>query len=179
MVFEHLRRSLRDAMSRVSSPADARAALALMREAVIEARAGVSALRTDRDATRQQLMLERAELATVQRRGRLAADIGDTETVEIAARFERRHVERITVLERKLAAQEAELALADREAEEMAAQLKATADGVASPAESTASMDSERASGDAGSELRRATDRLAHEAQAERQLAELKKRMRK
>src|SRR5215210_307284 len=117
-------------MSRASSSEDGRAALATMREALIEARAGVSALRAGVEETRAQLVVERAELTTVQRRRRLAAEIGDAETVRVAEQFERRHTERVSVLERKLSAQEAEVALAERETAEMAAQLKAAAAGV-------------------------------------------------
>ena len=176
-MFENLKRSLRDAMNRASSPTERRAVLATMREALIEAKVGVSVIRAGAEATRAQLASERAEMATVQRRGRLAAEIGDTETVRVAAQFERRHAERVAVLEQKLSAQEAELALAERETAEMAAQLRAAAAGV-DPGEPPATQArAEHEGADSGADLRRTTDRLAREAEAERRLAELKRRM--
>ena len=175
-MFESLKQTLRDAMSRASSSEEGRAALATMREALIEARAGVSALRAGVEATRTQLAAERAELTTVQRRRRLAAEIGDAETVRVAEQFERRHSERSTVLERKLAAQEAELALAERETAEMAAQLKAVAVGI-DRGDVRPPIDVEAENDPSAADLRHATDRLAHEAEAERRLAELKRRM--
>ena len=176
-MFENLKRSLRDAMNRASSPTERRAVLATMREALIEAKVGVSAMHAGAEATRTQLAAERAEMATVQRRGRLAAEIGDTETVRVAAQFERRHAERVAVLEQKLSAQEAELALAERETAEMAAQLKAAAAGIDRGEPPSTQTGAEHEGADSGADLRRATDRLAREAEAERRLAELKRRM--
>lgn len=177
-MFEKLKQSLRDALSRASSPAEGRAALAMMREALVEARVGVSQLRSALEKTRAQLARERTELETVRRRGRLAAEIHDEETVRIAARFEERHAERVAVLERKLAAQEAELALAEGEVEEMTATLRAMAAGIdpsGRPAAPFAAVaDPVDPDYDA---LAREVERAAHEAQAERQLDELKRRM--
>lgn len=176
-MFEKLRQSLREAMSRASSPAEGRAVLAMMREAVVEAKVGVSQIRAAIDTTRAQLQRERAELETVRRRGQLAAGIKDEETVRIAAQYERRHAERASVLERKLAAQEDELAIAEREVEEMTAQLRsmAAAPGGGSPplAEGPLSPAEE----DDADALRRQVERAARESQAARQLEELKRRM--
>jgi hypothetical protein len=174
-MFERLKRSLRDAMSLASSPEGRLAALAMMREALVEAKMGVSQLRTALEATRAQLARERGELETVQRRGRLAAQINDAETVRVAAQFERRHSERIAVLEGKLSAQEAELELAEREVTEMASQLKAMAAGAGPAGASTAAPPDDEP--DAADSLRREVDRAARDAEAERKLAELKRRM--
>lgn len=173
-MFEKLRDSLRDAMNRASSPSEGRAVLAMMREAIVEAKVGVSQIRAALDATRAQLEHERRELETVRRRGRLAADISDEETVRVAAQFEQRHLARVEVLERKLVAQESELALTEHEVEEMTAQLRAMASGAgtaapAAPAELDAEPDLEA--------LERAAARAARESAAERQLDELKRRM--
>jgi hypothetical protein len=173
-VFEKLRQSLRDAMSRASTPAEGRAVLAMMREAIVEAKVGVSQVRAAIDATRVHLGRERAELETVRRRGQLAAAIQDAETVRIATQYERRHAERVSMLERKLAAQEEELALAEREVEEMTAQLRSMADApVAPPPEGPLSS----AGADDADALRRQVERAARESQADRQLQELKRRM--
>jgi len=177
-MFERLKETLRDALSRASSP-QGRAALAQMRDALVQAKVGLGDLRHGIDRTRSRLEAERAELETVRRRGKLAAGIDDRETVRIAEQYERRHGERVAVLEKKLAAQEEELALAEHEIDEMTAQLKAAHAGVMPPeAAPTPAMpdplDEERAAADA---LRRDIDRAARDANAQRQLEELKRRM--
>jgi hypothetical protein len=175
-VFEKLRQTVRDAMNRASSPAEGRAVLALMRDAIVEAKVGVSQIRTALDATRGQLEQERSALETVRRRGRLAAGIDDQETVRVAGQFEQRHSERVAVLERKLAAQEAELALAEREVAEMTAQLRAMAAGVDPSMAAGAPSSAPEPEPDPDA-LRREVERAAREAQAQRQLEELKRRM--
>ena len=163
-------------MGRASSPAETRAVAAMMRDALVEARVGLAAVRTSVESTRAQLAAERAELETVRRRGRLAAEIADAETVQVALTFERRHTERVEVLVHKLAAQEEELSLTEREVAEMTAQFRAAAAGIdpfasgrvaASPADDDDVADAER----------RQAERQARESDAERRLAELKRRM--
>ncbi len=174
-MFERLRQSLRDAMSRASSPEEGRAVLAMMRDALVQARMGVHEVRDALRESRAQLAHEQKELATVRRRRELAAGINDGETVEVAERFEKRHLEHIGVLERKIEAQESELALVERELEEMNAQYRAMQAGggptVAPPPSAGEGIGPET---DA---LRREMDRAAREAEAERQLSELKRRM--
>lgn len=174
-MFENLRQSIREAMDRATSPMEGRAVLALMREALVEARMGLDDLRKGVDQTRKRLAAERAELETTRRRAGLASSINDRETVEIAARYERQHLERVAVLEQKLVAQEAELSMVEREVEEMTRQFKAAGAGVGEPvAKVTAEDPSEDEQLD---RLRRAADRNARDADAERRLAELKRRM--
>ena len=175
-MFERLRQSLRDAVNLASSPEGRNAALGLMREALVEAKVGVSQLRTALERTREQLAREREELETVRRRRRLAAQINDVETVNVAERFERRHAERVAVLERKLAAQEAELQLAEREVAEMVGQFKAMAAG-APPGGAPTRVSPDDEPDGAADALRRDIDRAARDAEAERKLAELKRRM--
>jgi len=122
--------------------------------------------------TEREVGLERQRLADAERRGRLAAEIQDQETVAVAARFVTKHRERVAVLERKLVAQREELALALRELDEMHTQLK--------------SADRERPAMAPREELdlqddvlKADMDRAAREAAAARQLDELKKKMRK
>jgi hypothetical protein len=176
-MFERLRDSLRDALSRASSP-QGRAALAQMRDALVQAKVGLADLRDAIARTRRRLEQERAELETVRRRGKLAAGIADAETVRLAEQYERKHAERVTVLEKKLAAQEEELALAETEIDEMNGQLRAALAGVVPPGGMPNAMpdplEEEKAASDA---LRRDLDRTAREAAAARQLDELKRRM--
>jgi hypothetical protein len=173
-MFEKLRQSLRDAMSRASGPDEQRAVLAMMRDALVEAKVAVTNMRAELEETRARLVHEQQHLVTVQRRGRMAAEIGDEETVRIAQQYEKKHTERIAVLERKRQAQEAELALAEQESAEMRAQMKSA--GVAPPDLSAGLGVPEP---DPADDLRRTVDRVAREAEAERQLAELKRRMQK
>jgi hypothetical protein len=175
-MFERLRQSLRDAMSRASSPEEGRAVLAMMRDALVQARMGVHEVRDALRESRAQLAHEQKELATVRRRRDLAAGIDDSETVEVAERFEKRHLERIAVLERKISAQESELALVESELGEMNAQysaMRATGGGptVAPPPPAGEGIGAEPDT------LRREMDRAAREAEAERQLSELKRKM--
>ncbi|MFN2398390.1 MAG: hypothetical protein ABR543_07080 [Gemmatimonadaceae bacterium] len=175
-MFEKLRQTVREAMSHASSPNDRRAVVQLMREALVEARVGVAAISAALDSTRKQLVVQRGELETVQRRGRMAAEINDRETVKIAAQYERRHLERIEVLERKVVAQEAELVLARREMEEMNSQLKAASAGIGF-AEPARVEEPATPGPNADDGLRREMDRSAREAEAARQLDEMKRRM--
>jgi hypothetical protein len=157
-----------------------RARARLMREALVDAKVGLSQSRAARDATSAQLERERTELATVQRRGQLAAGINDAETVRLAADFERKHTERVSVLERKLAALEQEVALMERETADMTAQLKQLAGGGGAPPQSAEEPDPLASDTPDISEfdtLRRTADRSERDADAERRLAELKRRM--
>jgi hypothetical protein len=143
-------------------------------------KAAVGKMRDDLRMTERQLAAERQAAEDAVRRGKLAGDIGDKETVDVADRFATRHLERANMLEQKLAAQRNELALAERELEDMTAELK-TREGPGSTDAAWRSM--ENAGGSrpetdlAGDGLRGTMDRAAHEAAAEAQLRELKKKM--
>ena len=154
-----------------------------MREAVVDARVAVKEIEEGLGRTERELAAERQRLADAERRGRLAGEIQDQETVAVAERFTAKHRERIGVLERKLAGQRQELALAERELADMQAQLKAAAG--AQPSTERAWRDIEEAGGarpgmDLQDELLKSDmDRAAREEAAARQLEELKKKMRK
>ncbi|HYX81625.1 MAG TPA: hypothetical protein VE714_04485 [Gemmatimonadales bacterium] len=154
-----------------------------MREAVVDAKVAVAEVQEAITRTEREIAMERQRLADAERRGRLAGEIQDHETVTVAERFTAKHRERVGVLEHKLAAQREELALAQRELDEMQAQLKAAA--TAQPSTEKAWRDIEAAGGaregtDVRDELLKSDlDRAAREAAAARQLEELKKKMRK
>jgi hypothetical protein len=109
--------------------------------------------------------------------------------VEVAQRFTAKHRERVGVLERKRGAQQEELALAERDLGEMQAQLRKAELGrpEASADRSTeeAWRDLQAAGGtrpgmDVRDELLKSEmDRAAREAAAEKQLEEMKKKLRK
>jgi len=128
-VFERLRDSLRAALDAATPPGDLRDLARQMREAVVEARVAVQEIQEARRRTDRALAAERQGLADAERRGRLAGEIQDAETVEVAGRYAAKHRERVAVLEQKGAAQQAELALAERDLAEMHAQLKTAEQG--------------------------------------------------
>jgi hypothetical protein len=184
-MFENLKSVIQDLVSGRVHPADRRAVIADMKNALVTAKLGVSDLRESADITRQRLETERASLETVKRRKELAASIPDGETVAIAERFEAQHTERIAVLERKLGAQEAELGLAEREYDEMLKALKAANAGVGAgltpesrgPTDADLGLPDDTALKEELNALGRKSNRSAHEAAADAKLEELKKKM--
>lgn len=187
-MFEGLRDALRAALARATPPADLRDLARRMREAVVDAKVGVGDLAEALSRTTAALEAERQRLADAERRGRLAAEIRDDETVTVAQRFAAKHRERVSVLEHKLGAQREELALAERELGEMRDELRAAERG--RPA-AEAARSAERAwhdvqtAGGAHPEvdlqqdlLRDEMDHRAHELAVEQRLRELKQRMR-
>lgn len=129
-MFEHLRQSWRALVDGTLPPEERRVVVAQMKETLVHARVSVGAMREGLAEVRAQLEREEKELATCRRRKQLALGIANAETVAVAERFERLHVDRVAVLTRKRDAQEAELALAEREVAEMTAELRLAAAGV-------------------------------------------------
>jgi hypothetical protein len=195
-VFESLRKSLDDLLSRSTPPEERRQIVSRMRDTLVQAKVGLEDLRDGLAQSRRRLETERRELDTVQRRKRLAEQIGDAETVRLAVQYEQMHVERMQVLGRKLEAQESELALAERDVAQMMTELRAAASGIPTSADRNAGavnaamdeIESElrgatggRGKGESLREeidgLSRARTRAEHEADAARKLEELKRRM--
>lgn len=180
-MFEEIRESLRDILAGRVAPEDRRAMMHAMKETLVRAKMGVEDLRQGLSSTRVRLGTEKKELETVQRRKQLAVNINDAETVAIAERYEKQLVEKVDVLERKLAVQEAELMIVEQEVASMMAELKAANAGVGSvPPASSASADPLADEPDPQAEidgLARARRRSATDADAEARLAELKRRM--
>ncbi len=187
-MFESLRQSLNDLMARATRPEERRDVLARMKDSLVHAKLGVEDLRSGLDVTRRRLETERSELATVQRRKALAEGIHDQETVELATKYETLHTERLDVLQRKLDAQEREVALAEQELAEMNAEFKRHAIGAVPPASTAgagvgAGGDDPLAqeTGEATREeldaLARAHARASRDEEAQRRLEELKRRM--
>jgi hypothetical protein len=182
-MFESFRQSLRDLMDRSTTPESRRAGLAQMKQTLVQARMGLDDLRGGIEQTRQRLAAEERELETVRRRKGLAAGINDQETVMLAEKYEVLHTERTDVLTRKLAAQEAELAMVEREVAEMTTALKSALSGAggtplqADSADLDAMLDGGADVAQEIDALGRTSARSAREAEAERLLAELKRRM--
>lgn len=183
-VFDEIRQAFRDLLHGNVTPEGRRELIAVMKDTLVRARLAMDDLRDGLEATRKRVDRERMELETIRRRKKLAQDVGDTETVTVAERFEAQHAERLTVLEQKVVVQESELALVEREVVEMKEQLKAALAGVGSGMRAgtvDAALDP-LDEGRAGLEqqlndLRRSERRASANADADAALAELKKRM--
>ena len=191
-MFDQLRDAMRGFSER-SGPDERRRAAYAMKEALVHAKMGVQDLRSGVTVTERRVAQERDELATVERRLGLAAQINDQETVAIAERFRAQHAERLAVLETKLMSQQQELNLMERELEEMTVQLRRAMSGL--PISPDAAIEREAmeevnsAIGDtrdtAGSQSSVLDDELKSprltraekEANAADRLAELKRRM--
>lgn len=169
-----------DQLLRDASPSDRRAYLAGVTEALLEARLGITRMREALAATERELASERKQLEDAERRGRLAAQIPDPETVSLAQRYAVKHRDRVSVLERKLPVQQDELALAERELAEMTAEVKAGPDRSAADSVAAAWRDLEAAGAVRPDEQARTdaeADRARREQAVEAQLAYLKKKM--
>lgn len=185
-MFEDVRDAFRELLNGNVAPEERRSMLSDMRDTIVRARMALDDLRGGIAATAKRLAADRAELETIRRRRVLAEGINDLETVQVATRFETLQGEKVAVLERKLEAQEGELAIAEREVEEMKAQFKAASAGVGSGMRAGAAMPSDAELGlgdrDAGlaqeiDSMDRARRRAASDADADARLAELKRRM--
>jgi hypothetical protein len=185
MVFDGFRRSFEELLDRATRPEERRAVASRMKDTLVQARVGLDDLRTGLEKTRQRLAVEERELETVRRRKQLAEGIGDRETVDIAAKYEAMHGQRVEVVRQKINAQEAELALAERDVREMSSQLKAVLSGTDARGAATAidpAMETNEA-GDSSSlhdeinSLGRARAAADREADAAKRLDELKRRM--
>lgn len=188
IVFEHLRQSIEDLLQRATRPEDRRSAMIRMKSTLVQVRMGVDDLREALAQTKRRLEVEQRELETVRRRKTMAERIQDKETIAIAERFERQHDERVRLLTEKLAVQEREVAMGERELEEMTAELRKVMAGggigappggspledpLADPLEDTSAA---RAKQELDA-LARERARSEREAEADRRLEELKRKM--
>ena len=179
-MFERLRAAIDAALDAATAPSDRRDIMSGMRDAVIEAHAALTGLREGLVRTEREMVAEQSNLKDAERRGRLAAEIEDQETVDIAEEFVAKHKERVAVLEKKLDAQRGEIGLMERELAEMKAQMKKVAgsSSVDSAWREIESAGGTRPETDVKDELLKGKfDRAALEAAADAQLEALKKKM--
>jgi hypothetical protein len=146
-VFESLKARL-EQFFRADSRSDSRTRAALLREALLEAKVGISTMRSALLATQDELLQERRRLEDAERRGRLATEVPDPETVALAERYAQRHRERIAVLERKLTVQRDELAMAERETQDMLLEFRSVRTGASFESVEAAWRDLEAAGGE-------------------------------
>jgi len=172
-MFENLRNAFREAienfnkeLDRDQVPGSVDRLLAGMREEVADAKVRVRELedqiaRADAEAAR-----EKNEAATARRRGKMAAEIDDAETVRLAEQYAQRNDERQRVLEQKGAALRQELAIRQREIEEMLAQVKdaqSKRDSLAATTGRSGARESIRAADDLFAELDRMAEAIGDE----------------
>lgn len=165
-------------------PEGRRELIAVMKDTLVQAKLALDDLREGVEITRKRVAQETMQLETVRRRKGLAQGVNDAETVQIAERFEAQHAERLVVIQQKLAAQEGELALVERDVTEMKEQLRAALAGVGSGMRSGTVDDAADPLDDGRTaleqqlnDLKRAERRANADASADAALADLKKRM--
>ncbi len=129
-------------------------------------------------ASMQRLKLAQTELATILRRGDLARQIDDTETVAVAERFADTQRETIAVLERKVAVQHEELVLTERTVRDMETELRGvTGIGPMPGSGGNSETDAGANTPHVDSSDYRPLDDTARAQSADALLAELKRRM--
>ena len=183
-MFDDIRHAFRELLHGNVPPEGRRELIAVMKDTLVQAKLALDDLREGVDITRKRVAQETMELETIRRRKGLAQNVNDAETVTIAERFEQQQAERLSVLQQKLAAQEGELALVERDVAEMKDQLKAALAGVGSGMRS-GTVDAAADPLDEGNaaleqqlnDLRRAERRANADASADAARAELQKRM--
>jgi hypothetical protein len=153
-------------------PAGARERSHDLHAALVDLKVGLKDLRDALAATEREVGSEREHLETAQRRGRQAEAIGDQETAAIAAQFQARHRERVEVLDRKLAAQRDELAIAEREYAELAERYRSARQGLPDNGPAATAQP-----GSDDVRLRAEIDRQATEAAVRAQLEALKRKL--
>lgn len=186
-LFARLRDQLDQVLARGTVPPTPREEATAIQQHLVDLKVGLEDLRRAFAATGRELTLEREQLTAAERRGQLATEIQDAETVRIATEFTTKHRERVDMLERKLAVQREEVALAEREADVLLGRLKQARQGLTpegrTPSAEAAWRGLEAAGGvrpetDVESELLKTrADRAAMEQAAEAQLAHLKKKL--
>lgn len=181
MAFEDLRQRLERLLDAASRVADPRASAGGMHDAMVETKVALTSLREALARTEQELGTERRQLADAERRGALAAEAGDQETVEVATRFVARHTERVGVLERRLTVQQEELALLERDYAELSASYNQMRRGIP-PTPTPRVTEADLGLGDAVADaeletLKRRASREELDAAVQAQLAALKAKM--
>lgn len=181
MAFEELRARLDHLLAETRRFTDPRDAATGLHAALVETKMALATMRDALAATERELEAERRQLTDAERRGRLAGEVGDAETVAVAERFVARHSERVTVLERRLAVQRDELALADRDYAELSDSYRAARLGLPPDPAPTASTDGVGGVGTAAEleleAIRRRASRQEMDAAVQAQLAALKSKL--
>lgn len=174
MSFENLKARFDEILADLSRPTGVRASAAGIYDAMVELKAAIVGLKEGLERTDRELTVERQQLDAAERRGRLAQQVPDQETVELAAIWAGKHRERVEILERKRLVQVDELAYANRQLAEMGDAYRAARMGIpGGPGPGPAVAGEEPVAPD----LDRQLDRQAQESLVQQQLAHLKKKL--
>jgi hypothetical protein len=146
-----------------------------LREALIEFKLGIGQTREALARSERELEVARREAADYARRGQLAGEIDDKETVRIAEEFTAKARERVDLLERKVIVQRDELQMAERDYEATKQRFQSASRGApldAAPAADPLAVPERMTPVD-----QLMIDQRAKEAAVEAQLAHLKKKL--
>lgn len=171
MNLDDLKAQLDQLLAQRGNATDRERATAL-RQALVEFKVGIAQLRDALARSERDLAQAQRDLADYERRGTMAAEIGDAETARIATDFTGRSRERVDVLQRKVLAQRDELALAERDFESTRAEYNAARGAPMNSGGGATLGDASRGTQDDGS-----VDQRAREAAVEAQLAYLKQKL--
>lgn len=159
-----------------ASRPDPREQAAGLRDALVEFKVGIGQLREALERTERELDAARRESVDYERRGKLAADIGDAETTRIAGEYTTKAHEKVDLLERKVIVQRDELGMAQRDYEATKQQYQSASRGI--PLGRTAPAAADEDPTTAASSLDHLLlDQRARESAVEAQLALLKKKL--
>ena len=173
MGLDELRARLDSLLASQGLSNDRRADASGLHAALVEFKVVVGTHREALVKAERELAAERQQEADAERRGRLAAEIGDTETVRIATDYVTRHRERVLILDRKVAVVRDELAYAEREYEALAARYQAVRQGLGGTGPSSGADLSDREF----DVLKAKADREASDQAVKAQLEMLKKKL--
>ena len=179
MVLDALRARLEALLADRARSGNTRAYAEGLYQAMVDTKVAIAEIRSAQRATERELQEEQQRLTDAERRGRLAEEIQDAETVQLASMWTTRHRERIEVLTRKRAVQDDELRMAERQMDEMGEAYRKARVGIGPgadlPTDPTGGA-AEALDRELQSELG-VLDRQAREDQARQQLEDLKRRM--
>ena len=133
MGFDELRSRLDTLLAGQGRSTDRRAYLSGLHAALLEFKMALGQSRDGLGPAERALGQEHQQLVDAERRGRLAAEIGDAETARIAEEFATRHRERIGLLERKVAVIRDEIGYLEREYEVLAGRYQSARQGSGPP----------------------------------------------
>jgi phage shock protein A len=173
-MFENLRNAFREAIENFNKeldrdhvPETVDRLLVGMRDEVAQAKVAMSELETQLARTKKEVEREQNEVATARRRGKMATDIGDAETAEIADQYAAKHAERLRLLEQKATALQGELDFQRKEVDSMMEtfkEAKTKRDALSATAGRTGTRDSITAADDLFSELDRMAEKIGDES---------------
>jgi len=156
-------------------PGSTREEASVLREALLEFKLGIGQLREGLVRTERELDVARRDVGVYERRGVMAAEIGDEETRAIAEEFTGKARERLDLLERKVLVQRDEVFLAERDYEATKTRFQAASRGI--PLEPAPAPDPLLDADQMSPFDQVKLDQRAREAAVDAQLAMLKKKL--